>query len=498
MIEALEESLKPALTDVGITWRPPRNYDIVETVSGHCGAVFNSGHVSYWGRVVDNGSDKDGTDDNEASATISATLGSMHKFEQTICNISEVEKSSIPGVHSITERLLGWSKIQEFERSFSISRRRSQDEHSLIEDAADKSRQTSCVSQQLTQLSGQHHIPCCLNYLSSEDSSFLSVSQVIPEVYSQHKPLQASSRPLHHSRHKHYYRQRNGSSKYHMSDTPSFLPTPNSLGTMFKGAVSSVSNSLRTLISDGLDLLFGGYPDLVEDGQRIEDEIDTQGSTKMLQWGPEGQLIHPSIYFQHSGESGGSCNGNMNCDTVRKRKLDHVPSVAKSLKLDDSLTEDPLPSSGMACMSLTDRSSQDDTQDYSSCQMDITQRSITGPAAMMPLISMQAFDGAWHLSEAFSAAIGIPHKQVEDFIHSQANCSSIPNCNRNGELLSNHEPFWATALGVACLQFHFVMYKTEWKLLVEKAIGWLDDINLTTSDHAVECSRDFIKQISIA
>ena len=500
MIRALEESLKPALTDVGITWHPPLNYDIVETVCGHRGAVFNGGSVSYWGRVVDNGTDTADADDAEPSAVVSAKVGSTHRFEQTFNNICEVDKSGICEAYSITDRLLGWSKIQQLERSLSISRRRSQDEQSLTEDG-DKSTQACNVSQQLTQLSSQHHIPCCLNYLSNKDSSFLTVNQVIPEVCAQHKPLPTSSRPAHHKGHRHYYRQRNGSNKYHIADTPSFLPTSNSLGNMFKGAVSSVSNSLKSLISVSLDSVFGSYQDLVEDGQRIEDEIDTQSSTEKLQWGPEGQLIHPSIYFQSgSGEvSDETSYGTMNGDVVRKRKLDHVPQVAKSLRLDDSLIEDSLPNSSMACMSLTD-TSQDDIQDYGSCQMNIIQQPITGPAAMMPLINMQAFDGAWYVSEPFSAAIGIPHKQVEDFIHTQTglvNCTSSLKCNGNGKLPFDHEPFWATALAVACLQLHFIIYEAEWKLLVEKAIGWLDSVNIS-SCHAVERARNFIEQISVS
>jgi len=495
-MQTLEESLKPALTDVGITWHPPQNYSIAETVCGHRGTVFNGGSVSYWGRVVDNkGTDMGDLDDAEPSAIVSATVGSIYKFEQTFSNICEVDKSGICEAYSITERLLVWSKIQELERSLSISRRRSQDEQSLTEEG-DKSTQASCVSQQLAQLSDQHHIPCCLNYLSNKDSSFLTINQVIPEMCVQHKPLPASTRLSHNKGHRHYYRQRNGSNKYHVSDTPSFLPTSNSLGTMFKGAVSSVSNSLKSLISVGLDSVFGSYQDLVEDGQRIEDEIDTHNSTDMLQWGPEGQLIHPSIYFQSN--SGEVLDANLNGDTVRKRKLDHIPKVAKSLKLDDSSAEDCLPNSSMACMSLTD-TSLDDSQDYSSCKMDIIQQPITGPAAMMPLINMQAFNGIWYLSEPFSAAIGLPHKQVEDFIHSQtgpAGCTSTLKCNGNGEFSSDHEPFWTTALAVACLQLHFIMYEAEWKLLVEKAIRWLDGVNVTSSCHAVECARDFIKQIS--
>jgi len=483
VIQALEESLKPALTDVGITWHPPQNYDIVETVCGHRGTVFNGGTVSYWGRVVEKGTDTVDTDDVEPSAVVSATVGNMLKFEQIFSNICEVDKSGICEAYSITERLLGWSKIQELERSLSISRRRSQDEQSLTEEG-DKPTQASCVSQQLTQLSSQHHIPCCLNYLSNKDSSFLTINQVIPETCIQHKPVPTSTKPSHH--HRVHRWQRNGSTKYHMSDTPSFLPTSNSLGTMFKGAVSSVSNSLKSLISVGLDSVFGSYQDLVEDGQRIEDEIEN--STEMLQWGPEGQLIHPSIYFQSNSGS----NANMNGDTVRKRKLDHVPKVAKSLKLDDSLAEDSLP---MACMSLTD-TSLEDLKDYSTCQMDITQQPITGPAAMMPLINMQMFNGAWHFSEPFSAAIGIAHKQVEHFINTQTGCTSTLKCNGTGEPPSDHEPFWATALAVACLQLHFIIYEAEWKLLVEKAIGWLDSINVTSSCHAVESARNFIKQIS--
>jgi len=493
VIETLEESLKPALTDVDITWYPPSNYTVAETICEHSGTVFSGGHASYWGKVI--GSGYPSVSDPEAFAVVNGTLGNVHKFEQVIRDICDVDVC-VP--YCSVEKLIAWLKIQELEKKLAISRRRSQDEQFLTED--DKT-QNDYSSQQLLELSNKFHIPCSLNCLTGSDESFLTVQQIIPEgVYNQTKPVANSTKSINYRR---YYRSRNGSSKFHVSDRPSFLPASNSLGTMVKGAVSSVSNSLKSLISVGLDSVFGpGYQDIVEDGQRIDDEIKLQNSSGMLRWGPEGELLHPSFYYQPDPSMQKS-DESMTCDAARKRKSDQTPLVVKSLKLDTSAN-----TSQLASMSISDDCGTTQatiTTDY--CQMDTTRQPMIGPATMMPLIHMQSYDGPWELTELLASAIGIPYRQVDQFIQAQipnlglSNGTTTVHCNENGYHSVSHETYWATVLAIVCLQVHFSNYRTEWKLLVEKAIGWLDQANssfsIPNSSHAIEHASNFTQQIKV-
>ena len=485
--------MKPALTDINVTWNPPLNYNVVETLCGHSGTVFSGGSASYWGKAF--GSGHPSASDSEAFAVVTGTLGNMHKFEQVVGDVCD---ASISVSYCTMERVVAWLKIKELERKLAISRRRSQDEQFPSEE--DKTQATYTI-QLLTELSNQYHIPCSVNCLVGKDKSILSVHQIIPEgVCSQPaKPVTNSTRPNH--RYKHYH-SRNGSSKLnHISDRPSFLPASNSFGTMVKGAVSSVSNSLKSLISVGLDSVFGpGYQDFVEDGQRIDDEIKLQNTSGVLRWGPEGELLHPSFYYQADSSTQKSDN-SVTCDVARKRKCDQVPLVVKSLKLDDTSAN----TNQLASMSISDDSCEV-TQAVitDSYKMDTTHQPMVGPSTMMPLIHMQAYDGPWQLSELFASAIGIPYRQVEEFIQAQrphlplSNGTSAVHCNGNGYHSTEHESYWATVLAIVCLQVHFSNYQAEWKLLVEKATEWLDQVNANltiNSSHAIENASNFTQQI---
>ena len=492
MIDTLEEGLKPALTDINVTWNPPLNYNVVETLCGHLGTVFSGGSASYWGRAFGSGYPSAG--DSEGFAVVTGTLGSVHKFEQVVSDVCDV---SISVPYCTVERAVAWLKIQELERKLAISRRRSQDEQFPSEE--DKTQATHTI-QLLTELSNRYHIPCSLNCLVGKDKSNLSVQQIIPEgICNQAKPVANSTKTNHYKRH----HSRNGSSKlHHISDRPSFLPASNSFGTIVKGAVSSVSNSLKSLISVGLDSVFGpGYQDFVEDGQRIDDEIKLQNTSGMLRWGPEGELLHPSFYYQ-ADPSTQKPDDSITCDAVRKRKCDQVPLVVKSLKLDDTSAN----TSQLASMTISDDSCEVTqaviTNHY---QMDTAHQPMTGPSTMMPLIHMQAYDGPWQLSELFASAIGIPYRQVEEFIQAQlphlpmSNGTTAIHCNGNGYHHSTeHESYWATVLAIVCLQVHFSNYRAEWKLLVEKATEWLDQFNSNLSINsscAIENASNFTQQI---
>ena len=459
----------------------------METLCGHSGTVFSSGSASYWAKAFGSGHPSAG--DSEAFAVVTGTLGNVHKFEQVIGDVCDAS-TSVP--YCTMERVVAWLKIQELERKLAISRRRSQDEQFPSEE--DKTQSTYTI-QLLTELSNQYHIPCSLNCLVGKDKSVLSVHQIIPEgVCSQPKPVTNSTKPNHHYKR---YHPRNGSSKLnHISDRPSFLPTSNSFGTIVKGAVSSVSNSLKSLISVGLDSVFGpGYQDFVEDGQRIDDEIKLQNTSGMLRWGPEGELLHPSFYYQADS----STDNSVTCDVVRKRKCDQVPLVVKSLKLDDTSAN----TSQLASMSISDDTCEV-TQAVITDKMDTTHQPMAGPSTMMPLIHMQAYNGPWELSELFASAIGIPYRQVEEFIQAQqprlplSNGTSAVHCNGNGHHSTEHESYWATVLAIVCLQVHFSNYQAEWKLLVEKATEWLDQVNANltiSSSHAIEYASSFTQQI---
>lgn len=464
------------------------NYNVVETLCGHSGTVFSGGSASYWGKAFGSGDPLAG--DSEAFAVVTGTLGNMHKFEQVIDDVCDASLS-VP--YCTMERVVAWLKIQELERKLAISRRRSQDEQFPSEE--DKTQSTYTI-QLLTELSNQYHIPCSLNCLVGKDKSVLSVHQIIPEgVCNQTKPVTNSTKPNHHYKH---YHSRNGSSKLnHISDRPSFLPASNSFGTIVKGAVSSVSNSLKSLISVGLDSVFGpGYQDFVEDGQRIDDEIKLQNASGVLRWGPEGELLHPSFYYQADSSTQKSDN-SANCDVVRKRKCDQVPLVVKSLKLDDTSAN----TSQLASMSISDDSCEVTQTVITDCY---THQPMAGPSTMMPLIHMQAYDGPWQLNELFSSAIGIPYKQVEEFIQAQqphlplSNGTRAVHCNGNGYHSTELESYWATVLAIVCLQVHFSNYQAEWKLLVEKATEWLDQINTNftiNSSRAIENASNFTQQI---
>lgn len=493
VIDTLEESLKPALTDINIAWCPPPNYNVVETLCGHSGTVFSGGCATYWGKAIGSGCPL--ATDSEAFAIVTGTLGNVHKFEQVVRDVCDAN-ISVP--YSTVDKVVAWLKIQELERKLAISRRRSQDEQSLTEE--DKT-QSNYTSQQLSELSNQYHIPCSHNCLVGKDRSFLSLQQIIPEgVCNQTKPVVNSTKPVNHRR----YHSRNGSSKYHhMSDRPSFLPPSNTLGTMVKGAVSSVSNSLKSLISVGLDSVFGpGCQDLVEDGQRIDDEIKLQNSSGVLRWGPEGELLHPSFYYQ-SDPSMQKSEDSVTCDAARKRKCNQIPLVVKSLKLDDTSAN----TTQLASMTISDdlcETTQGLITDC--CQMDITRQPMIGPSTMMPLIHMQCYDGPWQLTELFTSAIGIPYRHIKEFIQTQSshpglsNGTSAVHCNENGYHSIEHESFWATVLAIVCLQLHFSDYQAEWKLLVEKATEWLEQVNnnLTiNSTHAIENASNFTQQIRV-
>lgn len=466
---------------------------MVETLHGHTGTVFSGGSASYWGEVIGNGHPSSPSDP-DAFAVVTGTLGGVHKFEQVIRDVCDVNVT-IP--YYTVEKLVAWVKIQELEKKLAVSRRRSQDEQFFAEE--DKT-QTNYTTQQLSELSSKFHIPCSLNCLVGKESSLLSVQQIIPEgIYNQTKPVVNSTKPVSYR----HYRSRNGSSKlHHMSDRPSFLPASNSLGMMVKGAVCSVSNSLKSLISVGLDSVFGpGYQDFVEDGQLIDDEIKLQDSSSMLRWGPEGELLHPSFYYQ-SKSSIQKCDDTVSGDIVRKRKSSQTPVVVKSLKLDDANTN----TDQLASMSLSDDPC-DTTQESVTVdcrQMDVThQPPVTGPAGMMPLIHMQSYDGPWQLTELFVSAIGIPYRQVKEFIQAQlphSNGKSPIHCNKNGYLSTDHEKYWATVLAIVCLQVHFSSYQAEWKLLAEKATEWLDQVNSIlsiSSSHAIENASNFTQQITV-
>ena len=491
MIDTLEESLKPTLTDVNITWHPPLNYKVVETHCGHLGTVFSGGSASYWGKAVGSGYTLAG--DSDAFAVVTGTLGGLHKFEQVITDVCDV---GIIAPYSTMETIVAWLKIQELERKLATSRRRSQDEQFLTEE--DKT-QTSNANQILTELSNKFHIPCSLNCLVGKDSSALSVQQIIPEtVCSQTKPVTNSVKP-NHCRH---YRQRNGLSKLNRnSDRPSFLPASNSFGTIVKGAMSSVSNSLKSLISVGLDSVFGpGYQDLVEDGQRIDDEIKLQNASGMLRWGPEGELLHPSFYYQ-SDPSIQRSDDPMSCDAARKRKCEQVPLVVKSLKLDETSAN----TSQLANMTISDDSCEMTQAIITDCcQMDTGLHPMAGPSTMMPLVHMQSFDGPWQLTKLFTSAIGIPYRQVKEFIQAQpaplplSNGMSDVHCNGSDNHTTEQASYWATVLAIVCLRVHFSNYQAEWKLLVEKAQEWLDQFNSNLSInslHALENASSFTQQI---
>ena len=490
MIDTLDESLKPALTDINITWHPPLNYNVVETLCGHSGMVFSGGSASYWGKALGSGYPSAG--DSEAFAVVTGTLGSMHKFEQVICDVCD---ASVSLPYCTVERVIAWLKIQELERKLAVSRRRSQDEQFPSEE--DKTQSTYTI-QLLTELSNQYHIPCSLNCLVGKDKSVLSVQQIIPEgVCNQTKAAANSTKPNYYKR----YHSRNGSSKlHHISDRPSFLPAPNSFGTIVKGAVSSVSNSLKSLISVGLDSVFGqGYQDLVEDGQRIDDEIKLQNTSGMLRWGPEGELQHPSFYYQ-SDPSTQKSGDPATCDVARKRKCNQVPLVVKSLKLDDTSAN----TSQLASMTISDDTCEVMQAVITDCQMDTSHQLMAGPSTMMPLIHMQAYDGPWQLSKLFASAIGIPYRRVEEFIQTQrshlplSNGMSAVHCSGNGYHSTEHESYWATVLAIVCLRVHFANYQAEWKLLVEKATEWLDQFNSNlsiNSSRAIENASNFTQQI---
>ena len=493
VIDALEESLKPALTDINITWHPPVNYNVVETLRRHSETVFNGGRVTYWGKAT--GSGHPLVSNSEAFAVVSGTIGNVHKFEQVVHDVCDANVS-VP--YCTVERVVAWLKIQELEKKLAISRRRSQDEQSLTEE--DKT-QNDYTSQQLSGLSNKYQIPCSRNYLVSKDRSFLTLQQIIPEgICNQTKPpVNNSTKPMN-------YRcySRNGSSKYnHVSDRPSFLPPSNTFGTMVKGAVSSVSNSLKSLISVGLDSVFGpGYQDLVEDGQSIDDEIKLQNSSGMLRWSSEGELLHPSFYYQ-SDPSIQKSDDSANCELARKRKSDQVPLVVKSLKLDTSANTTQL-----ASMTISDDSCETTQALITECyHMDVIRQPIVGPSTMMPLIHMQCYDGPWQLTELFTSAIAIPYRKVEEFIQAQlpphhglSNGTSAVHCNGNGCHSNEHESYWATVLAIVCLQVHFASYQAEWKLLVEKATEWLNQVNSNLSmnnSRAIENASNFTQQIRV-
>lgn len=497
VIDTLEESLKPALTDISVTWHPPLNYNVVETLRGHSGTVFSGGRATYWGKAV--GSGYPSSSDSEAFAVVAGTLGNVNKFEQVVRDVCDANVS-VP--YCSVERVVALLKIQELERKLAISRRRSQDEQSLTEE--DKT-QSDYTSQQLSELSNKYHIPCSLNCLMGKDGSFLSLQQIIPEgVCNQAKPVvnNISSKPVNNYRR---YHSRNGSSKYHhISDRPSFLPPSNTFGTMVKGAVSSVSNSLKSLISVGLDSVFGpGYQDIVEDGQSIDDEIKLQNSSGVLRWGPEGELLHPSFYYQ-SDPSMQKSDDCATCDVARKRKCGQMPLIVKSLKLDDTSAAN---TTQLASMTISDDCCET-TQALITdcCQMDVTYQPMIGPSTMMPLIHMQSYDGPWQLTELFASAIGIPYRQVEEFIQAQLPHLGLPNgtsavhCNGNGYHSTEHESYWATVLAIVCLQVHFSSYQAEWKLLVEKATEWLDQVNSNpsiNSSRAIANASNFTQQIRV-
>ena len=470
---------------------------------------------------------------------------------------------------SILRQGAAWSKLRDLEmQALASSRKNSHDEKTDSLPAAKKPRLNG-VSNHITTTvatttSGKHPdpsiqdemlglslesgVPCAMTYLQSSDNSARKMAQILPyQTQSVTKPTNGHSKMLalqyqQQFAHRRRRRHHNYQSSYHRSRS-----THNSVFSI----ASLAKNTLSTLKSM-VGLTTGSADESMENGKRIEDEIEYQENKKLRLFMTEsGEIQYPSIYYnshpsnrstnhhhsKHTKPAAAAaaaqrtapqnhkpaCNGTTShCMTAASGDDDTASTAAQRV-----LVSNGFPTPAVVVQRHIDPSiagstaggggggggggEEEDDDDFmisdseSDSSVDPDWEDLHRPNELLPLLQMQLFSGAWPMIRAFSYGVGVPLDEIRklplrnDEQTQSSSVSAGPSCDGHFVEMDSDEAkasFWTTVLGIVCLEEFFSEFTTEWELVALKARQWLTR-NLHQSDVDLTRAFEMAKELAL-
>ena len=529
--------MQPSLTSTILQWHPPQGYTVVDSSPHNLGTLFSGSSYSAFALLqrteqTANGAcgDDDGNDDESSSCSGFATITGMVSGEQVNVKIDSVPLPAMtaPQSREMASLLLHstlFSKLGDLEmQTLSSSRKNSQndaEEHSE-EPPAKRSRLNGTnsshyvapspvpssqkplhnlmVREELAELSISSGILCGLTYFRSDDGHIVQIVPLSPCLLSK-----SNSKPS-------YHNHQNGSSTYfhrkRKRNSKSELTSAVSLSSLAKNTISCIGSTLKAVANITTFGLIGQELPFIENGQRIEDEVEYLEHRHLrLHWDESrGNIVYPKIYYRSHPSN--LCPESPEQPKRRVRHAQHkkvgqsaqYPNVATNSILCNGTVISTTPNGAhlsppfnhhmVLARELAEGGSysagEDDEEGFtisdteSDSSVDPDWEDLRKPNELLPLIHMQLFSGAWPMVRAFSYAVGVPLEEIRklplcscDPKDEEASSNSSDQ-HRQGSGQERKPHFWATALALACLEQHFAGLKMEWEVVAYKGLCWLE------------------------
>ena len=547
-MDVLKESMQPSLTNTILQWHPPRGYTVVDSSPHNLGTLFSGSSYSAFALLQKAEQTVNGVCDDEdesSSASGFATITGMVNGEQVNVKIDPVPLPTMttPQSRDMASLLLHstmLSKLGDLEiQALSSSRKNSQndaEEHS-DEPPAKRSRLNGTnsshyaapspilstqkhlcnlmVRDELAELSISSSILCGLTYFRADNGCIV---QIVP----------FSTCLLSKSNSKSYHNHQNGSNiHFHRKRKRTSEITPAvSFSSLAKNTISCIGSTLKAVANITTFGLIGQESPFIENGQRIEDEVEyLEHRHVRLHWDESrGNIVYPKIYYrshprnlcretpseqpkrrarhaqhkkailsvQHPNGATNSipCNGAVISTTPNGAHLS--PPLNHRMVLTTELTEGGSYSAGEE-----DEEGFTISDTESDSSVDPDWEDLRKPNELLPLIHMQLFSGAWPMVRAFSYAVGVPLEEIRKLplcscdAKEEETRSNSRDQHRQGSGQERKPHFWATALALACLEQHFAELKTEWEVVAYKGLCWLEQ-----EKHHTQLSMSEVQRIA--
>lgn len=484
-MEVLRESLKPSISGSILHWSPPNGYALLDSTPKSIGTFFTgTTHTVFALLKRTHAPRSSGVEVGNGGVAITGQAGNQQvKVDVKPVFLPQLMPTQIKELATIVDKTCVWSKMCDIEMQLmSNSRKNSQNERALEPEPKriklngfnhnsemDKM-VNSDLSDELIRLSLTSGIPCELTCFGDESGQVFS----IPPNRQAMADTSINSPNLSRTVQLQKMMNRNKRRLHNHNKSTAVSPSPLSVMSLTKSALTAVGSTLKTMASS-----FGlVFPDQVriENGQRIEDHLELEHQKKSsLYWDESKEkLIYSSAYYCSQSEQTAVA---MTTPTIT------MPSPISGSS--PSVTRKIAKSTETHSVS-TDSSSSDD-EDFpisdteSNTSLDPDWDDLRRPAELRPLIQMQLFTGAWPMVRAFSYAVGVPLEEVRKLIMKHDVMSDRPP-RRNGvcQLAVGEEEeedkcnVWTAALAIACLEEYFAPFKVEWEIVVLKGQRWIE------------------------
>lgn len=503
-MEVLKDSLQPSLTNSVLQWNPPDGYSVVDSSPRNLGTLHsNSSYMAYAFLRRDRHSVADADRQHgpapKGGATISGTVGGEDvRIDVKQMALPELTDRQSDELWSILWQTAVWSKLCSLEMQIlSSSRKNSQNENDDLEPAAKRPRlngitnhhsnppsianatgengsgsgisqqDRAALCQEIAKLSLDSGIPCSLTYFTS-DAEGGRFRQVMPNfglTSAPRKPLPNNGLTLQHQRQlQRMYGRRKRPRSHHRPHRRSGEPTEPafSLTSLAKNSISAVGSTLKSVVNLATFGLLSQESSMpIENGQRIEDELELQqNKDSRLHWDDNrGGLVYPNFYYRSNSPShSSSTHSGHHAKSKKARKLhNHLPGQQTSSTNHTMPMTTPMfpcnaaivPVNGMSLpqvplvkpdqllqpgigitvdretgipmvqpMTTTDDLSAGEEDEFtisdseSDSSVDPDWDDLRRPNELLPLIHMQLFCGAWPMVRAFSYAVGVPLEEM--------------------------------------------------------------------------------------